>query len=377
MNPNRIRVLVVDDSALIRELICDALARHPDLEVVGTAANGEECLKSLATLKPDIITLDLQMPRMDGLTTLDRILQTSATPVIVVSALTQRAADTTMQALQRGAMDYIGKPEGSSDVRKVFNEELPHKLRVMARTDVRRVLQYRQARERRAQVVQPRPDDAAAARMAGACIAIAISTGGPPALTGLFGSLLPPLPPIVIVQHMPPLFTGPFANRLNSLSCLSVKEAQEGDVLQPNCVFVAPGGKHVSLRRVGGQVRLTITDGEMVSGHKPSADVMMRSAAEAFGNRCLGVIMTGMGRDGSHGCGAIRTAGGFVLGQNEMSSDVYGMNKVAFVEGNVDLQIGLDRLPEAISTHARRLAGLRAPAQVPSRSTSTSQGSKP
>lgn len=375
MAANRIRVLVVDDSPVIRELICDALARHADLEVVGTAADGEQALKAMDALKPDIITLDLQMPRMDGLTTLDRILATSATPVIVVSALTQRAADTTMQALQRGAMDYIGKPEGSSEVRKVFNEELPHKLRVMARTDVRRVLQYRQARERRAQVAPPKPDAAAAARMAGSCIAIGVSTGGPPALTSLFGALVPPLPPIVIVQHMPPLFTGPFANRLNSLSCLTVREAREGDALEPNLALVAPGGKHLALRRRGSQVYATLTDGELVSGHKPSADVMMRSAAEIFGSRCLGVIMTGMGRDGSYGCAAVRAAGGYVLGQNEVTSDVYGMNKVAFVEGHVDIQVGLDRLPDAITTHARRLAGQRASAPSPSRSLSISEGS--
>ncbi len=360
MTPKRIRVLVVDDSPLIRELICDALAQHADLEVVGTAGDGSEALKAMATLKPDILTLDLQMPRMDGLTTLDRILETYATPVIVVSALTQRAADTTMQALQRGAMDYVAKPEGLSEVRKVFCEELPYKIRNMAHTDVRRVLKFRLARERRAQMTPPKVDETAAARLANGCIAIGISTGGPPALTSLFSSLLPPLPPIVIVQHMPPMFTGPFANRLNSLSCLKVKEAQEGDVLEPNLALVAPGGKHLAVRRRGGRVHVTVNDGEMVSGHKPSVDVMMRSAAEAYGNRCLGVIMTGMGRDGASGCGAIRAAGGFVLGQDEHSSDVYGMNKVAFVEGHVDMQIGLERLPEAMMAHGCRMATRRA-----------------
>ncbi len=359
----RIRVLVVDDSPLIRELICDALAQHADLEVVGTAADGDQALKALVALQPDILTLDLQMPRMDGLTALDRILEIRATPVIVVSALTQRAADTTMQALQRGAMDYVAKPEGLKEARQVFADELPTKLRNMAGTDVRRVLRYRQARERRvANVAIPKADDALAAQLAGGCIAIGISTGGPPALTGLFEALLPPLPPIVIVQHMPPMFTGPFANRLNSLSCIKVKEAQEGDVLQVNTALVAPGGKHLSLRRRGGQVIAALSDGEQVSGHKPSADVMMRTAAECFGHRCLGVIMTGMGRDGSYGCKAIRDAGGYVLGQDETSSDVYGMNKVAFVEGHVDQQIGLDRLPEAIALHGRKLATARAAA---------------
>jgi two-component system chemotaxis response regulator CheB len=352
----------------MRELICDALAAHADLEIVGTAADGDEALKALGTLQPDILTLDLQMPRMDGLTALDRILATRPTPVIVVSALTQRAADTTMQALQRGAMDYVAKPEGLKEARRVFAEELPTKLRNMAGTDVARVLRYRQARERRASsIATTKTDAASAAQFAGSCIALGISTGGPPALTSLFSALLPPLPPIVIVQHMPPMFTGPFALRLNSLSCLTVKEAREGDVLEPNTALVAPGGKHLALKRRGGQVVATLSDGEMVSGHKPSADVMMRSAAEIYGRRCLGVIMTGMGRDGSDGCQAIRAQGGYVLGQDEATSDVYGMNKVAFVEGHVDLQVGLDRMPDAISLHGRKLIGLRGLAAVPAR----------
>jgi two-component system chemotaxis response regulator CheB len=200
-----------------------------------------------------------------------------------------------------------------------------------------------------------RPAAAIPADLVGKCIAIGISTGGPPALARLFGELRRPMPPIVVVQHMPPSFTKPLAWRLDSLSELSVKEAALGDVLEPNHVLVAPGGKHLQVRRMGNAVKVVIRDGLVVSGHKPSIDVMMKSVAEVFGDACLGVIMTGMGRDGADGCGAIRAAGGYVLGQDEATSDVYGMNKVAYVEGHVDRQFALDEAAKVIAQNVWRL----------------------
>ena len=164
------------------------------------------------------------------------------------------------------------------------------------------------------------------------------------------------MPPIVVVQHMPPSFTKPLAWRLDSLSDLHIKEAAQGDVLEPNHVLIAPGGKHLQIQRLNNAVKAVIRDGPPVSGHKPSVDVMMASAAEIFGSGCLGVIMTGMGHDGAAGCGAIRAAGGYVLGQNEATSDVYGMNKVAFIEGNVDRQFGLSDAAATIARHARPLS---------------------
>jgi two-component system chemotaxis response regulator CheB len=198
---------------------------------------------------------------------------------------------------------------------------------------------------------------AALSELAAKCVAIGISTGGPPALAQLFETLRLPMPPIVVVQHMPPSFTKPLAWRLDSLSDLSIKEAAQGDVLEPNHVLVAPGGKHLQVRRLGGAVKVVIRDGPVVSGHKPSVDVMMNSVAEAFGTGCLGVIMTGMGRDGADGCRAIRAAGGYVIGQDESTSDVYGMNKVAYVEGNVDRQFALDEAAAVIAHQVRRLRG--------------------
>ncbi|MCA9271396.1 MAG: chemotaxis response regulator protein-glutamate methylesterase [Planctomycetales bacterium] len=358
MTKKTIRVLVVDDSAVLREQICDVLAGAEGLEVAGVARDGEEAVRKVAELSPDVVTLDVLMPRMDGLAALDAILAVKPVPVVMVSALTQRAADVTLQALDRGAMDYVAKPENLQQAGGAFRDELVHKVRVMAGADVRRVLQIRKAR---AQGVGKPARTPLAQRAASTvqyencCVAIGISTGGPPALSRLFQAFEPPLPPIVIVQHMPANFTGPFAARLDSISAMSVKEAAPGDVLRPNHALVAPGGRHLRLHRRGGSVVVDIEDGEPVSSHKPSVDVMMYDAAKAFGPRCLGVIMTGMGHDGADGCRAIRAAGGYVLGQDEVSSDVYGMNKVAFVDGHVDRQFALPDLPELLARQCNKM----------------------
>ena len=353
-----IRVLVVDDSAVVRSIIADSIANTPGMKVVGKASDGRRALEILDSARPDVITLDIQMPNMDGLATLDAILARSPTPVIMVSSLTKLGAQITQDALDRGALDYLAKPDYGPQTKAALNEELPRKIRSAAGTDVGRILRIRRERNRRR--AEPKPvrrevSTAGPAELAGKCIAIGISTGGPPALSSLFERLRPPMPPIVVVQHMPPSFTKPLAWRLDSLGELSVTEAAHGDLLRPNHVLIAPGGKHLQVRRLGGSVKAAIRDGAPVSGHKPSVDVMMSSVAETFGNNCLGVIMTGMGRDGAAGCGAIRGKGGYVLGQDEATSDVYGMNKVAYVEGNVDRQFTLSEAAAAITRQVRSL----------------------
>lgn len=366
MTTPTIRVLVVDDSALMREMICDGIAQAPNMEVAGQAADGEEALQALERIKADVLTLDIQMPNRDGLSTLDAILASRPMPVVMVSSLTRLGADTTLDALDRGAIDYVAKPNSSAEARRVFTEELPRKIRSAARADVQRILAIRQARKQRRQEQRRQPpapklvSGAGKAELADKCIALGISTGGPPALRSLFESLRPPMPPIVVVQHMPPHFTKPLAWRLDSLSQLAVKEAEEGDRLKPNQVLIAPGGLHLELHRLGNSARVGLRDGPQVSSHKPSVDVMMTSAAAIFGPRCLGVIMTGMGRDGSDGCGAIRAAGGYVLGQDEATSDVYGMNKVAFQEGNVDRQFSLGETAGTLALQVKRLWNLQA-----------------
>lgn len=363
MNGRRKRVLVVDDSRLLREMLGDTLGSCAEIEVVGAAADGRQALDMVTKLRPDVVTLDVEMPQMNGLETLERMLETHPVPVIMVSALTRPGAMVTLDALDRGALDYIAKPDHPAQLGGMFREELLRKILAIAGTDVARVLRFRRERAARRKAsggattpaVKPVVSRVASQQLGDKCVAIGISTGGPPALSTLFEAFEPPMPPVVVVQHMPANFTGPFAWRLNTLSKLTVKEAASGDVLEANHAYIAPGGKHLTLRTRGQQVVIQIRDGEPVSGHRPSVDVMMQCVAEIYGPRALGVVMTGMGRDGSDGCKYIRQAGGYVLGQDPASSDVYGMNKVAYVEGNVDRQFSLDEGATLIQQQVRRL----------------------
>ncbi len=370
MTPEVIRVLVVDDSAVVRAIIADSIAATPGMKVAGTAADGRQALDLLDSLQPDVITLDVQMPNMDGLAALEAILSRRPIPVIMVSSMTKLGANITLDALDRGAVDYLAKPDYGAKTRSALREDLPRKIRVAAGLDVRRILEIRRQRKQRREGMEKgagvvsrhgpkpawQPSDLSSCvplELADKCIAIGISTGGPPALARLFESLRPPMPPIVVVQHMPAGFTKPLAWRLDSLGELTIREAASGDLLEPNHVLIAPGGKHLLVRRDGASTKAVVRAGAPVSGHMPSADVLMRSVAEVFGKNCLGVIMTGMGHDGADGCGAIRAAGGCVLGQDEASSDVYGMNKVAHLKGNVDRQFALEEAAAVLTRHVR------------------------
>ncbi len=361
MTAKTIRVLVVDDSALMRRMICDFILEAPGVEVIATAKDGHEALDRIAETHPDVVTLDIQMPRMNGLETLDAILQREPIPVIMVSSLAQRDADITLESLDRGALDYVAKPSQVTSVGDSFRYDILRKIRAMSGIDVRRVLRMREEHAAKRSAITnkksrlvPAPDRSIGKLLDG-CIAIGISTGGPPALAHLFENLTPPMPPIVVVQHMPEQFTSAFSKRLDDISKLTIKEAVSGDILKPNHVLIARGGKHLHLRQQGSVVKTHIRDGENVSGHKPSVDVMMGCAAKFFRERCLGVVMTGMGRDGADGCGMIRAQGGYVLGQDQESSDVYGMNKVAFVEGHVDRQFSLEEGAAVISRQLSRM----------------------
>jgi len=368
MTSKKIRVLIVDDSALIREIISDFVSEQSDMEVAGTAVDGRDAVRMFGQVNPDVVTLDVQMPIMDGLETLGKILAKRPVPVIMVSAQTKLGADVTLKALDQGALDYVAKPDGMLGAKECLGGDLMRKIRTMAGTDVASVLQKRRQRvvdreERRkknklatqSRVIAKPQESEHSKHLADKVIVIGISTGGPPALTSLFESLSTPVPPIVIVQHMPANFTGPFAERLNTLTDITVKEAATGDCLEPNHAYVAPGGYHLHVRRFGKTGKLLVQDGELVSGHKPSADVMFETVAQLYGDRCLALIMTGMGRDGADGCGEIKAAGGYVLGQDQASSDVYGMNKVAFIEGHVDRQFSLDEAAGNIIIQMKRL----------------------
>ena len=361
----QIRILVVDDSVVMRELLRTAIQDASDMTVAGTAVDGRQALQQVKTLQPDVLTLDVQMPNMDGLATLEALFAQQPLPVIMVSSLTTAGAKTTLEAIDRGALDCVPKPNLSSPSSTAeFRQELWQKIRWAATVDVRRMLANRQAQRSRRVSPWPEPVDKAFSdisreELSKVCIAVGTSMGGPPALAALFGALRPPLPPILVVQHMMPNFTAPLAWRLDAISALSVKEAKEGDVLQPNHALIAPSGRHLLLKHKSDQVTVVLDDSPRFGGHKPAVDLMMKSAARLFGPRCLGVIMTGMGCDGVIGCAAIRPAGGYVLGQDEASSNVYGMNKAAYQAGNVDRQFALGDVGTVIAAEVKRLLALR------------------
>lgn len=344
-----VRVLVVDDSALMRRLISDLLAASGRIEVVGVARDGRDAVAQAARLRPDVITLDVEMPEVSGLDALPAILAVHEAPVIMVSALTQEGADVTLKALELGAVDYHPKPaNGQLAAIRADGERLIAKVLGAAQGRVLRP--RRPAATPAVAACPPRAAVVLPAGEAAGCVAIGISTGGPQALARVIPLIRSPAPPIVIVQHMPAQFTGVFAERLDRASSLEVKEAAEGDAVEPDRVLVAPGGRHLTLTGRAGRVRasLSAAGDPAVSGHKPSVDVLFRSVARMYGPTAVGVIMTGMGRDGADGCLAIRAGGGVTLGQDEATSVVYGMNKAALLEGAVQLQFALDDLPELI-----------------------------
>ncbi len=345
----KIRVMVVDDAVVVRRIVTDVLAADPDIEVVGTAPNGRLALAKLAQLAPDLITLDIEMPELDGLETLVELRKSHPRlPVIMFSTLTERGASATLEALARGASDYVTKPANVGSVtlaKERIRDELIPKIRALCgrmALPPKPVVPVVPAAPRQANpVVTPRP--ALPQRMD--VLVIGVSTGGPNALAELIPKLPAEFPmPIAIVQHMPPVFTKFLADRLASSSKLAVREGEEGGVLEPGVVWVAPGNYHMVLRRDGDQVRIALNQAPPENSCRPAVDPLFRSAVELFGNRTLGLILTGMGQDGLIGAGAIRTAGGQVLAQDEATSVVWGMPGAVAGAGLADLILPLDRI---------------------------------
>lgn len=317
----RFRVLIVDDSAVIRKVLSGLLASDPEIEVVGTAGNGIQALARIPETKPDLVTLDIEMPVMNGLETLVEIRKLyPKLPVIMFSTLTERGATATLDALARGASDYVTKPGhggGSESSREVVREELIRKIKSLCavRAPQPRVLPAPQL---------ARPSNRPRARID--VVAIGSSTGGPNALTALLPQLAADFPvPIVIVQHMPPLFTRLLAERLNALAPLNVQEGKEGQKLQRGQIWIAPGDNHMTVARRGAEIVLGINHDAQENSCRPAVDVLFRSAARTYGANVLAVVLTGMGSDGTRGSAAIREAGGEVIAQDEASSVVWGM----------------------------------------------------
>jgi two-component system, chemotaxis family, protein-glutamate methylesterase/glutaminase len=364
----RVRVLIVDDSALMRRLLSDLLGSSPEIEVVGVARDGREAVAQTLRLKPDVITLDVEMPEVSGLEALPSILAVHEVPVVMVSALTQAGAEVTLQALELGAVDYMPKPERNQLAEmRAGRDLLVAKVLAAAQSRVRRPRRTPApparpsapsasaapptARRRSGRPPGPAPGPPSASGSPSPppppCVVIGISTGGPQALSQVFPLLAPPLPPILVVQHMLAEFTGTFAERLDryTAATIKVKQAEEGDLVLPDQILIAPGGRHMTLAGHPPRVRVVLSDEPEVSGHRPSIDVLFRAAAKAYHSAAVGILMTGMGRDGVEGCKAILAAAGFTLGQEEATSVVYGMNKAAFLEGAVKGQFALHELP--------------------------------
>ncbi len=333
-----IRVLIVDDSAFMRKALSIMLEGDPEIEVVGTARDGLEAIEKVQELKPDIVTLDVEMPRMDGLTALRRIMREHPVPVIMVSSLTQEGAQATIEALEAGAIDFIPKQHSyvSIEISRI-RAELLEKIKTIART---RPLLTR----RRTATTDTEKLPTFRFREARA-IAIGVSTGGPRALQQVIPTLPANLPvPVLIVQHMPPHFTRSLAERLNSLSPLTVVEAEEGMPLEAGHVFLAPGGRHLVLERRNGHVPVIRTPIEPATLHRPSVDVMFQSVCQTFNGKVVAVVMTGMGRDGLEGARLIKQQGGKLITQDEASCVVYGMPRAVAEAGLSDAVLPLEQI---------------------------------
>jgi two-component system chemotaxis response regulator CheB len=340
---SKLRVLVVDDSALMRKMIPQILSTAPGIEVVGTAMDGVFALKKIAELKPDVVTLDLDMPRMDGLETLRRIVEDFGIPTVMVSSLTRKDADLTFRALGIGAFDFVAKPRDAISVHiKEIGAELVGKVRAAALSGSR----PRLARLRPPPVSSPKKTAAALPRArAEQILAIGVSTGGPNALS----YLLPQLPrdfqaAILIVQHMPVGFTQMFAERLHAISEIEVKEARDGDLVLPGRALIAPGNRHLKIKRLPLGTIAVLSDAPVVNGHRPSADVLFHAAATEYGAAATGLIMTGMGADGARGMGEISAAGGLTVAQDEASCVVFGMPKAAIELNAVSRVLPLEEI---------------------------------
>jgi two-component system chemotaxis response regulator CheB len=334
------RVLVVDDSALMRKLIPQMLEADPSIEVVGTAMDGNFCLKKIEELLPNVVTLDLQMPGMNGIETLKEIMRRNPLPVIVVSSHSTDGASVTFKALGLGAFDFVTKPQDATGHMAETAAELITKIKAAADSKI-----VRPGSSPGIPAAAAKVSSAKSAQPPSKLVAIGISTGGPQALE----FLLPQLPPdflgaIVVVQHMPEGFTDLFARRLDELCSLRVKEAQSGDLLQAGRVLVCPGSRHIKVKRMPMGDIVVLSDDARVHGHRPSVDVLFQSVAEEFGPQAVAVLMTGMGEDGAQGLGAVKKAGGMTIAQSEESCVVFGMPKAAIERGYATRVVPLEVL---------------------------------
>ncbi|MDR1204385.1 MAG: chemotaxis response regulator protein-glutamate methylesterase [Peptococcaceae bacterium] len=372
MNSKKIRVLIADDSAFMRKVLSDILGADPALEVAATARNGREACDKARELKPDVLTLDVEMPVMDGLAALEEIMRVNPMPVVMLSALTQTGAQATMDALAKGAIDFISKPGGSISIN--INDsarEIVSKVKMAARVNMKQIIPLAQTPSApkipakapvkasvtaSAPPVKPAAGGEAGVARPGAgvrsklpIVAIGTSTGGPKALNEMMRGLPGDLGAgVLIVQHMPAGFTKSLAQRLNSACLLTVKEAEDGEEVKRNCAYVAPGDYHLELKEVNRVPVVALSQKPPVNGHRPSVDVLMESVLPYQGRR-VAVIMTGMGSDGAKGITELRKKGVVTIGESEETCVVYGMPKSAFQMGGIDYELPVGRIADAIA----------------------------
>ena len=336
-----IRVLIVDDSALIRQLLTMLLSADPEITVVGAAQDPFEAREMIKSLNPDVITLDIEMPKMDGLSFLNKIMTLRPTPVIMISTLTQANADVTITALEIGAVDFIAKPTVNvAAAMETLSAEMHSKVKAAARARVK-------ARVERPAAPPPPPRRAPFGPTA-KVVFIGASTGGVEALLQVLLGLPADCPPVLITQHMPERFTTSFAHRLDQTCAMSVHEAAQSQEIAAGNVYIAPGGHHLEVAKQGTRLVCRLHDGPPVSGHRPSVDVLFRSAARVVRQDAVGVILTGMGKDGAEGLLEMRQAGAATIGQDDTTSLVYGMPRAAFERGAVMRQHPLAKIADAI-----------------------------
>ncbi|NLT57591.1 MAG: chemotaxis response regulator protein-glutamate methylesterase [Clostridiales bacterium] len=334
-SPKKIRVLIVDDSLLFREKVRELMSKDPGMEIVAVAANPFEARDKILETRPDVITCDVEMPLMNGIEFVRQLLPQYFVPVVMVSSVSGKV----FEALEAGAIDFVAKPDtGSPRDVGAFIQALTQKIRVAAT-----VKAARPGRERpRPRVPVSLPQDA------GRIIAIGASTGGTEAISSILCALPPTVPGIVVVQHIPPVFSAMFAQRLDSETPLRVREARTGDFVERGSVLVAPGDRHLRIKKIGGRYQAECFEAPKVSGHCPSVDVLFESVAREAGGGAIGILLTGMGHDGAKGLLDIRRKGGRTIGQDEASCVVYGMPKAAFDIGAVETQAALGSIPQLL-----------------------------
>jgi two-component system chemotaxis response regulator CheB len=367
MRNDKTRVVVVDDSALVRSLLAEIINRQPDMQCIGAASDPFAAREMIRNLDPDVITLDVEMPRMDGLDFLSRLMRLRPMPVVMVSTLTERGAEVTMRALELGAVDFVAKPKiGIADGMRQLTDDITDKIRIAARAQVRRApaapaasAAATAAHAPAAAVPRPAAAPAALGRLSTEKIVfIGASTGGTEATKDLLMALPPDAPAVVITQHMPPGFTTSYAKRLDGLCRIRVKEAVDGERVLPGHAYIAPGGLHLSVERSGANYVARVRDGEPVNRHKPSVEVLFQSAARCVGPNAVGIMLTGMGADGARAMREMREAGSFNLCQDEATCVVFGMPREAIQHGAAHEVLPLPQIAPRVIEHLRSTAGL-------------------